>query len=134
VHTRRALRSAPLALRSASLIVLLSACGGSPSAPTGDPVAVVRVSGETFRIRLDTPQLQRAARAAQARTGPMIPNGRIFAGTDVNTGWSWHLREVEFAEATIELCDGRPSLVEREGPAYGGGRFCPWGAEVIGIE
>ena len=111
-----------------------SACGGSPSAPSPDPVAVIRVGDEVFRIRLDTPALEQAARAAGAGRGPRIPNGRIAGGTDVNVGWSWHLRDVTFADATIELCDGRPSMVERQGEAFGGGRFCPWGAEVIGFE
>jgi len=30
-------------------------------------------------------------------------------------GWGWHVEDVEFVEAAIELCDGRPSDVEREG-------------------
>jgi hypothetical protein len=41
---------------------------------------------------------------------------------------------VIFAEAAIELCDGRPSDVEREGPSYGGGHYCPWGAQMVTIE
>jgi hypothetical protein len=41
---------------------------------------------------------------------------------------------VSFAEATIELCDGRPSMVEREGPSYANGWFCPWGARVMRVE
>lgn len=110
------------------------ACGGeSPTGPSRHPVAVVDVSGEIFRIELATPALQQAAGAAQAGTGPRIPNGRIVAGTGVNTGWSWHLEDVTFADATIELCDGRPSMVEREGPSYGGGPFCPWGARIVTI-
>jgi hypothetical protein len=52
----------------------------------------------------------------------------------VNTGWTWHLEDVEFAETTIELCDGRPSDVEREGAQFGGGRFCPWTARVLDID
>ena len=111
-----------------------AACGSSPPAPSRDPVAVIRVADEIFRIRLDTPALEQAARAARAGTGPRIPNGRIVSGTDVNAGWSWHLRDVTFADATIELCDGRPSMIERQGTSFGGGRFCPWGAEVVGIE
>jgi len=55
-------------------------------------------------------------------------------GSQFNTGWSWHLEDVEFAEITIELCDGRPSDVERAGPAFGGGRYCPWSASVVRIE
>jgi hypothetical protein len=74
-----------------------------------------------------------AARAAQAGGRAQIPNGRIVRGTQVNEGWSWHIEEVEFAESTIELCDGRPSDVEREGPTFGGGRFCPWTARIVRI-
>jgi hypothetical protein len=32
------------------------------------------------------------------------------------------MEDVEFAEFTLELCDERPSDVEREGPRFGGGR------------
>jgi hypothetical protein len=117
-----------------AMTLVAAACGSSPSAPSQDPVAVVRVGDEVFRIRLDTPAVEQAARAAHAGTGPRIPNGRIVAGTDVNVGWSWHLRDVTFADATIELCDGRPSMVERQGTAFGAGRFCPWGAEVTAFE
>jgi hypothetical protein len=44
------------------------------------------------------------------------------------------LTDLTFAEVTIELCDGRPSDVEREGTGFGGGRFCPWTATVVRIE
>jgi hypothetical protein len=112
-------------------------CDGSPTDPSDDPVAVVRVGDETFRIRLDTPALQAAARAALMGGSASIPNGRILPGTDVNEGWSWHLTEVAFAEITIELCDGSPSMVEeavQAGEEFGGGRFCPWSARVAAIE
>src|SRR5262249_16846099 len=51
-----------------------------------------------------------------------------------NVGWTWHLEDLTFAEATIELCDGRPSDVEREGNRFGGGTFCPWSAAVVRID
>jgi hypothetical protein len=75
-----------------------------------------------------------AARRAQAGGPARIPNGRIVSGTQFNYGWSWHLQQVEFAELAIEVCDGRPSDVEREGTTYGGGRYCPWGARIVRIE
>ena len=119
-----------------SLVFCLSAvgCGGGSNAPSPARTATIRVAGETFRIELPTPDLVAAAEAARDGRGPKVPNGRIVAGTGVNTGWSWHLVDVEFADATIELCDGRPSDVEKEGPAYGGGRYCPWGATITAIE
>jgi hypothetical protein len=92
------------------------------------------VGSERFRIALTTPVQVAAARAAQAGGTARIPNGRIVAGTEVNAGWSWHLEDVEFVQVTIELCDGRPSDVERQGTAFGGGRFCPWTAAVVSVE
>jgi hypothetical protein len=93
-----------------------------------------RVGSESFRVRLVTPDQVRAAEAARAGGSASIPVGRIVAGTDVNTGWSWHLVDVSFAEAAIELCDGLPSFVEREGPRYANGQYCPWGARVVDIQ
>ncbi len=73
--------------------------------------------------------------ARHKRGGPArIPNGRLVSGTQVNTGWSWHVEDVVFAETTIELCDGRPSDVEREGIVFRGGRFCPWAATIVRID
>ena len=120
-----------------AIALFASGCDGSPAVPSDDPVAVVRVGDETFRFRLDTVALQDAARAALAGGPASIPNGRIVGGTDVNVGWSWHLTDVAFAEITIELCDGSPSMVEeavRAGAEFGGGRFCPWSARVVAIE
>jgi hypothetical protein len=75
-----------------------------------------------------------AARAAQSGGRARIPNGRIVPGMQVNVGWTWHLEDVMFAEVAIEVCDGRPSDVERQGTGFGGGRFCPWTATVIRID
>ena len=122
-----------------SAAVILScialACGGAaPTAPSRGAVVTLRVVDETFRVHLlDERQIEVAHHAANG--GPArIPNGRIVAGTGHNVGWSWHLEDVEFAELTTEVCDGRPSDVEREGVSFGGGRFCPWTARVISIE
>jgi len=127
----RGARSAPLLL---TLLLTAAGCGASANAPSTTRTATIQVSGETYRIALTTPELVAAAEAAKAGTGPRIPNGRIVMGTGVNTGWAWHVEDVQFAHVTIELCDGRPSDVERLGTAFGGGRFCPWGATVTAIE
>jgi len=118
-----------------ALGLLAASCGSdSPTPPSTMATVTLAVGSEIFRVALTTPEQVAAARAAQAGGRARIPNGRIVAGTQVNTGWTWHLEDVAFAEATIELCDGRPSDVERQGPAFGGGRFCPWSATVIRIE
>jgi hypothetical protein len=116
-------------------MLLVSACGDSaPSRPSAGAVVTFTVVNETFRVSLTGADQVVAARAAQNGGAARIPNGRIVAGTQVNAGWSWHLEDVTFAELTIELCDGRPSDVERQGTGFGGGRFCPWSAAVVRIE
>jgi hypothetical protein len=122
-------------LSTASLCVSMLAlgCDESPTSPSRSAVVTIGVGSEMFRVQVVGDAQIEAARAAQAGGLARIPNGRIVAGAGVNTGWSWHLEDVEFVEVAIELCDGRPSDVERQGPQFGGGRFCPWTARVLAV-
>lgn len=112
----------------------------SPStAPVADGVVVTfRVAdAEEYSILLTDPaNIAIAEQLLAGEDAPRIPNGVIVRGGDggVNTGYSWHIDpdSVEFAEVTIEVCDGLPSFVE-DG-SLTGDRFCPWAAEVIEIE
>ena len=123
------------ALAALALASTLAACNDdSPTQPTTGAIVTFAVGPESFRVWLATPEQVDAAREAQAGGPARIPNGRIVNGTDINTGWSWHLTDVEFAEMTIELCDGRPSDVELAGTDFGGGRYCPWSAVVVDIQ
>ena len=115
------------------LSVVASGCTDGPTSPSQTAVVTFGVAGETFRVRLVGEKQLEAARAAQGGGPARIPNGRIVLGAGVNSGWSWHLEDLEFVELTIELCDGRPSDVERQGTQFGGGRFCPWAARVLAI-
>lgn len=124
------------ALPMLGLLLLAAAmpgCGDGSTSPSRSAVVTFDVVGETFRVQLVDESQVEAAYRAQAGGPTRIPNGRIATGTGVNTGWSWHLEDVQFADLTIELCDGRPSDVEREGVGFGGGRFCPWSARVVSI-
>ncbi|HEY2597401.1 MAG TPA: hypothetical protein VGJ79_02870 [Candidatus Dormibacteraeota bacterium] len=126
-------------LVAALMTVVLSACGGASTVmatPTPVDMAVVKfkVGDESFRVKLTTKAQVDAARAAKAGGSARIPNGSIVTGAEVNSGWSWHLVNVAFAEATTEVCDGRPSDVEQAGVNFGGGRYCPWTAEIVSIE
>lgn len=113
----------------------LGACGSdTPTTPSTGAMVTFAVADETFRVWLTSHDQIAAGRAAQSGGPARIPNGRLLSGSQLNVGWSWHLQDVEFAESTIELCDGRPSDVEREGTGFGGGRFCPWTARILRIE
>jgi hypothetical protein len=125
-------RTAPAPSATAAPSALPSASGPTASGA----VVTLRVADETYRIRLVDPADVAIARDILAgRRGPLIPNGRIVRGTpDVNTGYSWHIDPVDFewAEVTIELCDGRPSNVSAG--SLSGDRYCPWAATVIAVE
>ena len=125
-------------LRLSATVILACiclACGGDgPTAPSRGAVVTFRVVDETFRVHLLDERQIDAAHQAENGGRARIPNGRVVGGTGVNVGWSWHLEDVEFVELTTEVCDGRPSDVEREGVSFGGGRFCPWTARVIAIK
>jgi hypothetical protein len=89
---------------------------------------------ETFHVHLTEPDDIAIARGlARGEELPSIPNGRIAAGTDANAGYSWHLdpNDFEWAELTMEVCDGLPSMV---GPGFPSDRFCPWSSTVVSVE
>src|SRR5262245_32340205 len=106
-----AIRPSTLMPAAALGIALTIACTDSPTAPSPLAVVTFAVANETFRVALTSDDQVTAARAAQNGGRARIPIGHIEAGTDVNTGWSWHLADVRFVEVTIEICDGRPSDV-----------------------
>ena len=130
IMNKRSRRLSAVAL-SATLAI---ACSGTPTTPSSGALVTFAVGNETFRVALTTADQVAAARAAQSGGLAGIPIGRVVAGAQVNAGWSWHLEDVSFAEVAIELCDGRPSDVERTGIQFGGGRFCPWSARVVRID
>lgn len=125
---------------SAVTALLMASCGGGG----GDPTTVTfafRMRGlgpaEEFRVSTSSPQFIAQARAQLALPAAqrrLFPAGPIRAGNGGhNLEWSWHFTgDVELAEATIELCDGRPSMVEADLRYWlrRVGSFCPWGAYV----
>jgi hypothetical protein len=126
----------------ALLILAVSACstpGTDPSPGPADGVVVTLlvVEEEQYRIRLTDPaDIDVARKLLAGDEAPAIPNGKVVYGDDggVNTGYSWHIDpdDIDWADMTIELCDGRPSDVEDR--AISGARYCPWHAKVIAVE
>ena len=107
---RRKTRSAPqrrLILAALLLSIVASGCADGLTSPSDTAVVTFGVAGEAFRVQLVGERQIEAARAAQGGGSARIPNGRIVPGAGVNSGWSWHLEDVEFVQVAIELCDGR---------------------------
>jgi hypothetical protein len=121
------------------LSALLTACGGMPAAQPAAPnnvVVTVRVAdGEQYRIRLtDADDIATARKLLAGEAAPAIPNGQVVRGEpDVNVGYSWHIdpASVEFADAATEVCDGRPSDIEKR--VITSDHYCPWSAKVVAI-
>ena len=84
----------------------------------------------------DADDIGTAEAIASGDIDPLIPLGTVVRTDDggVNAGYSWHIdpASFEWAEVTMELCDGLPSYVE-DG-TLSGDAFCPWSAEVISVE
>jgi len=134
-----------------TISLLVAACGGSAgdstttTSPTttapasGDVIAEFRTSdGETYRVLLTGDAAAQARAALAVGENPGIPNGYIERGDgEVNLGHDWHIRDVEFADMTIELCDGTVSYIDDLGydefVSQHGDQFCPWGAELVDL-
>lgn len=92
---------------------------------------------EEYRVQLTDPADVELAWRLLAGSEDLatIPNGLIVRGDPgVNNGYSWHIDpdSFEWAEVTVEVCDGLPSDVENG--TLSGERFCPWTARVVDIE
>ncbi len=126
-------RIAAASLVGAFTLVMVSGC--DPAA--GPTVATFEVAGvQTYKVELATPELiQHAKDLLGGSTQGTIPIGTVVRDDPgVNSPWSWHIdpATLEFADATIEVCDGLPEYVE-DGTVTSDS-YCPWSAVVIAIE
>ena len=97
------------------------ACRGSRQAP----------EGEKFKVRIIAPDVVAQATERIDRGMGLIISGKTLAGDGgYNQPWTWHFDSstIQFAEGTVEGCDGCPSWVEAGHPLG----FCPWSTEVLG--
>ena len=119
--------------------VLLAACGGG-DLQDGVATFTFRLrdlpAPEEFRVSTSSPQL-----IAQARAQLKLPESerRLFASGPIRPGsggtnltWSWHFADLTLTESAIELCDGRPSMVEADLNYWLNTvkSFCPWDSYV----
>ncbi len=125
--------------------VMFAGCGNDAVGPgdglQGGALATFQVSGEQFRLWVTSEAtIQQLFDLRDGVSNANIPNGILHTGPGIanhNAPWLWHLdaEEIEMADATIEVCDGRPSLVDSLLEDYlTVGRFCPWGAQLVSID
>jgi glucose/arabinose dehydrogenase len=123
--------------------IMLALWAGAASAATVRELTqftiALRGTDETFAVGTDRTEViercrEQLSRPVAERT--LFVAGELVAGHGGgNLGWSWHLDPDtwDLVEAAIELCDGRPSLVEDDLEYWleSVGSFCPWSSYVL---
>lgn len=129
-------------LLSIGAALWLVSCGGGDGSGGSDAAVTFafRLRGlpasEEFRVASTS-----AAFIAQARAQLALPeaqrqrfaSGPIRAGNGGhNLQWSWHFADAVLVDAAVELCDGRPSMVEASLDYWLDTvkSFCPWSSFV----
>ena len=117
---------------------LAALVGCDDSSTDIEPTAVftVEVSGEQFKVKAEGEAAIAAleARRVSGQTG--VISGKLVRGDGgFNAQWGWHLEpeSVHAPDMAIELCDGRPSMVQADIDYWLASvkSFCPWGAKVV---
>jgi hypothetical protein len=119
-------------LLAVGLLAVLPACSSSNGPDDGAAEFVVDVVGETFVIRVTDPRTILLARARLTGGNSRFPAGPLRPGSGTfNAPWTWHLDPdaTRMVEVAIEVCDGRPSYVERNQADFP--TYCPWGARIV---
>jgi hypothetical protein len=136
VRPTRTLRILGSAAALVAVVLVAAACGGGDDASDEPVVVTFQVVDEEFRVLLTDPaDIHIAHQLLAGEDAPSIPNGIVVRGeTGVNEGWSWSIDPdaIEFADVTIEVCDGLPSDVEAG--TITSDRYCPWSAVVVSVE
>lgn len=128
----------------AATVAMLCACNsdGDVASPEGITYEFTMTWDSTgdqaFRAITDDPDVIARARAQlelPLAERNLFINGPIDRGNGGhNLSWNWHFipGQWDFAEFTIELCDGNPELVSQSLDYWVDtvGMFCPWGARV----
>ena len=116
--------------------LIISACGSADVArPLPAQEFVIEVQGERFRLRTSNPATA-SALDARRRSGTVgVVAGRLVRGDGgFNVPWGWYLdpASIEVPQAAIELCDGRPSMVQSDLDYWVDTvqSYCPWSARV----
>lgn len=142
MNRRPEARSRGAAATVLALAVAFALAGCAPSSDTevtGAPAVVtfeVAGAGE-YRIELITDeQVEHVKELLAGGEEGRIPVGTVVRDDDggVNAPWTWHIdpETLEFADATIEVCDGLPEYVE-DGTITSD-TYCPWSAKAVDLQ
>lgn len=119
----------------ASLDVLRKVSTSSASAKQ----FTIDVTGERFQVRAtDSETIQQLTDNFNGRNSMHVTGKLVRGDGGFNQPWGWHLdpASVRMAYISIELCDGRPSMVQDDLEYWLGtvGTYCPWSSKVVEIK
>ncbi len=104
-------------------------------------LATFKVEEETFRVWVTNQNtMHELTLLATGDTDETIPIGALLPGPgleDHNLPWSWHLDPAQtiLADTADVACNDIPSAVEDDLSNWlDQGWYCPWSAELIGLE
>ncbi len=128
------MRRSPLVLAALVAFVLLGQTAATAVEPTAYVATIKTFRGQFRAIIRDPAMVERARQELAGEADAGVPYGPLAWGDGgVNRGHVWHVTELQFADVTIELCDGTVRMVDRD-PVYWVetvGSFCPWTADVV---
>ena len=133
---RRAAQMKFLLVLGSALALAVGSCSDA-AAPDDGALFRVEVSGESFTVSiLDGAVISEAERRMRDEDGVGIVIGTLARGDGgFNLPWSWHMlpNTVQIADFSIEVCDGRPSMVEADVDYWVDAvrQFCPWGGRLV---
>jgi hypothetical protein len=108
------------------------------TAPASEKSFTIDVTGEKFVIRATDSETITQLTDNYFGKNSMHVTGKLVKGDGgFNQPWGWHLdpASVRMAEFSIELCDGRPSMIQEDLEYWLGtvGSYCPWSSKVVAI-
>ncbi len=122
-----------------ALVIFLSGCSSenpATSLPPGGQYFTVQVSSDVFVMYVVDPTAIHLAVENFQGKNSTFPSGRIEPGHGgFNWPWNWHYipESVRMVEASIEVCDGRPSYVNDHVNDFVAVGYCPWSAKIIKV-
>lgn len=115
---------------------VLPACGLCTGRAPGAVIAF-DIGGESLRVWITNgPFIDRAKELLATGTHQIPIFNTLLDGRDCDSRWTWHPDSfnVQWADAAIEVCDGRPSDVEADKPYWFSIGFCPWSAVLTEVD
>ena len=105
---------------------------------TGGAFVDFEIAGDTLRVWIENAAfVGEAERLLDAHEMRVPVFNTLVDGQDCDPQWSWHPdpSDVDFADFTIELCDGTPSYIEENKAEWFDtvGSYCPWSARVTAV-